>query len=774
MKNTKRILLVCLFALLIAAMFAMTAAAETFTGDVVKEDPDNANDLVWTFDSETGVLTISGTSTDLVLKPAPSWNTMGADTIPWWDHIQKITKVVVTAPVTSIGGYTFNRMEACKTIVFPANSIQLKGSMTFANMWALDTIGPEGTEEGTIDLRNFTGMSSQAFEQSSKNKTLKVLLPTEGNSPINEKKVWDDTTVATFYVNAGTDAENVVKTIKTQAEAQPDVSPYLANVTIAYYGEGEATQPEDDKDDNKPEFDNPSQNIQETKTATAQYGTPVIDGEIDAVWDATDKIDFPWNRQNASEYSLAEEMSYQDESQKPWAKVLWDADKLYVLTYVPDGALVTDSAISSYNRDGVEIYVDELNEKKPTRGEASSFRQLQYVADGSFQETQGAETAYNCKVFEGYYIVEVAYTFEKATPKKDLVIGFDVSINCNNSGDNVRDYCLSWNDRTNIAYKAPMYLGNLQLLGGEGVNEGTNEGEDKPGETNVVAEGTVDEQYSKCTWVLTNDGVITFTANATGWNEIPYDNSTENRWYAYADQIKKVVVGQGLQKVGRGAFRNCVNLESVQFGSVTQLAESAFENCPKLTTIYYEGNEPVEGVYDLSRITNFEKPNIFKNCGVTTVNMNSALVNLPENRFVDCVYLTNVTFGEKIETVNENAFVGCYNLKVIFGTKGTGAEAYATAKGLTFAEVGTSVEIPDAVVTEPQESESTDPTPDTTPSQEESSTPPVDDTSADPGETSEEPGEATQTGDINIVMIVAFAVAALGAAVVLMRKRRFN
>ena len=790
MKNTKRILLVCLFALLIATMFAMTAAAETFTGDVVKEDADNANDLVWTFDDATGIMTITGTSTELVLKPAPSWNTMGPDTIPWWDHVDKITKVVVEAPITAIGGCTFNQLKACTTIVFPNNSIKLKGSMTFANMWALATLGPDGTEAGTLDLRNFTGSSSQAFENSCKDMTIKVLMPEDGDSPMSTAKVFADNTSAIFVVKQGSACEGIANTIKETSEKDPDVTPYTGNVTVQYYGDestdtGNTEDTKPSEDTNTPtEPETPTQTLQETKTATAAYGTPVIDGDIDDIWETATAIDFPWNRQDASVESLAEPMTYQDESQKPYAKMMWDANKLYVLAFVPDSDIQVSDSIRNYNRDGIEIYIDEPNEKKMTKAESSAYHQIQVVADGSFIEAQGAETSYTAKVYEGYYVIELAYTFHAVTPKSNLVIGYDISVNCNNTGNDVRDYCLSWNDQTNTTYYQPIYMGNLKLEGGEGVNEGvdtpsTDKTDDTtasgdtpatPGEVTVVAQGTVDEQYSKCTWVLTSDGTITFTANATGWNEVPYDSNTENRWYDYADQIKKAVIGKGLQKVGGSAFKNCVNLEVVEWASVGQLAVSAFENCPKLTTIYKTGNEPVEGVFDLSSISKFEGAKQFTNCGMTSVNLQSSLTALEENRFVDCVYLTNVTFGEKVEVINENAFAGCYNLKVIFGTKGGAAETFATAKGMTFAEVGADVDIPEAVVTttaapETSATPETTPTPETTTSTPESS-------SAD--DTTKAPDEAAQTSDVNLIMVAAFAIAALGAAVVLMRKRSFN
>ncbi len=764
---------------MLAALLAVAVAAETFTGDVVTNDESNSNDLVWTFDDATGVLTISGTSTDLTLNPAPSWSTMGPETIPWWDHVKNITKVVITAPIDTIGRCVFNEHKACTTIVFPSNTIKLNGSMTFANMLVLDTFGPEGTEKGVIDLRNFTGSSAQAFEKSCADVNITVLMPTAGKAPISTAKVFTDSTVAVFKVVKGSASETTVNTIKENSQKDPHPSPYVGEVKIEYYDSSTPIVPSTPTTPNNP--DKPAQDLQETKTATAAYGTPVIDGEIDEIWDTATAIDFPYDRQGASVDSLADKMEYRSEDDKPYAKMMWDANKLYILAFVPDADIQVADTISSYNRDGVEIYIDEPNEKFMKKEECTAYHQIQIVADGSEIKNQNAEVEYvaNVNDDDGYYIIELAYTFHAVVPRTGLVIGYDMSVNCNNTGNNARDYCLSWNDRTNTTYYQPIYMGNLKLEGGDGVNSGvdTPSKEDpkpsdpvNPGDSTIIAQGKIEEEYSKCTWVLTSDGTITFTADASGWNEVPYCNKkTENRWLDHLDKIKKVVVGKGLGKIGAMAFKDCVNLEVVEFTSVGQIAASAFENCPKLTTIYVAGKEPQTGVFDLSGVTTYEGSRQFVNCGMTTLNMQGSLTNLAEDKFVDCVYLTNVTFGEKLESVNENAFAGCYNLKVVFGAKGGAAETFATAKGLTFATVGSDVEIPEAVVTTTDASETT-PEPETT---EKADTTAKTETTAG-NETTKSSDEATQTSDINLAMVAAFAIAALGSVVVLMRKKRFN
>ena len=91
MKNTKRILFVLSLVLAFAAMFALTAAAEVVTGKVNAGDA--SNDLQWAFDTETKTLTITGTSKELTMNPAPAWDNQ--QNIPWYSHKDDVEHVVV-------------------------------------------------------------------------------------------------------------------------------------------------------------------------------------------------------------------------------------------------------------------------------------------------------------------------------------------------------------------------------------------------------------------------------------------------------------------------------------------------------------------------------------------------------------------------------------------------------------------------------------------------------------------------------------------------------
>ena len=82
----------------------------------------------------------------------------------------------------------------------------------------------------------------------------------------------------------------------------------------------------------------------------AKYGSPVIDGEIDKVWDEVDFVPATPSGSGSTDTSAK-------------FKVLWDDKALYVLADVTDNALDTSSGIV-YNRDCVEIFLDEGNNAK--------------------------------------------------------------------------------------------------------------------------------------------------------------------------------------------------------------------------------------------------------------------------------------------------------------------------------------------------------------------------------------------------------------------------
>lgn len=192
------------------------------------------------------VLTITGSDTTLTFNSSAAWNAMSSATIPWYDYVGTqtksegaITKVVIEAPITKITqACAFNQLFWVKTFVLPDTNITIASnlSMPFANMRALTTFGPEGTPENTIDLRNFSHTGSQAFENTCYNKTITVLMPYVGSSPLGTAKLFSAGTKATFKVLANSPCEKFVK--ETYPAATKDIYMPASNIQETQYYTG--------------------------------------------------------------------------------------------------------------------------------------------------------------------------------------------------------------------------------------------------------------------------------------------------------------------------------------------------------------------------------------------------------------------------------------------------------------------------------------------------------------------------------------------------------
>ncbi len=183
---------------------------------------------------------------------------------------------------------------------------------------------------------------------------------------------------------------------------------------------------------------------------TALFGTPVIDGTIDEVWNKTSAL--PIQRYQTAWHGA-----------NGIAKALWDEENLYVLFQVSDSSL-DQSNPEAYEQDSVEVFLDENNEK-------TSFYEKD---DGQYRVNFENETTFNPESIEdGFasathvsgngYIVEMKIPFKTVTPENNMQIGFDVQINDAQAGS--RQSIATWNDTTGVGYQDPSVFGILTLEG---------------------------------------------------------------------------------------------------------------------------------------------------------------------------------------------------------------------------------------------------------------------------------------------------------------------
>ncbi|MGN0328136.1 MAG: leucine-rich repeat domain-containing protein [Lachnospira sp.] len=104
------------------------------------------------------------------------------------------------------------------------------------------------------------------------------------------------------------------------------------------------------------------------------------------------------------------------------------------------------------------------------------------------------------------------------------------------------------------------------------------------------SEGTEDA----FTWELDSDGKLIITKTEVGTGEMQNWIKKDAPWYGnHANEIKKVVINDGVTYIGEYAFFSCTFVKSVTIpASVETIGAGAFEKCTSLTKVTFKGTTP--------------------------------------------------------------------------------------------------------------------------------------------------------------------------------------
>lgn len=132
-----------------------------------------------------------------------------------------------------------------------------------------------------------------------------------------------------------------------------------------------------------------------------------------------------------------------------------------------------------------------------------------------------------------------------------------------------------------------------------------------------------------------------------------YDySSTTPPWRLRREQIKSIVISDGVTKIGNNAFFYFIRLSSVNIpNGVTTVGKSAFAECESLTNITLpNGLQHIE-----------EKA--FAWCeNLTQCTLANGIISIGNNSFENCKNLTNITIPDGTTSIGEYAFRGCEKL----------------------------------------------------------------------------------------------------------------
>lgn len=181
----------------------------------------------------------------------------------------------------------------------------------------------------------------------------------------------------------------------------------------------------------------------------AIYGTPVIDGEKDPVWNKAKIIHTTKTVLGAGNIA------------KGKFRLLWDRNYLYVYGEIQDSLL---RAVSSnpWEQDSVEFFIDQNFNRTSFYEDDDVQYRVNYKNVKTFGSTVVPNFKTSTKVVPGGYVVEAAIPLDKIQVKKGTLVGFDIQVNDDN-GKGERTGQSNWNDSSGTGWQSTTVFGVLRL-----------------------------------------------------------------------------------------------------------------------------------------------------------------------------------------------------------------------------------------------------------------------------------------------------------------------
>ncbi len=151
--------------------------------------------------------------------------------------------------------------------------------------------------------------------------------------------------------------------------------------------------------------------------------------------------------------------------------------------------------------------------------------------------------------------------------------------------------------------------------------------------------------------------------------------------------VSVTIVSDNLEYVGKGAFWNCVSLETVKFvhsdGAsihIAEISEDAFSGCGSLSSIYFDGDLSKWLAIDFKNETAnplYYASNLYLNGVLLTgaLAVPGGTTEIKANAFVNYAKIESVSIGTSVTRIGSNAFAGCESLTLIqYGGTGSSWE----------------------------------------------------------------------------------------------------
>ena len=189
--------------------------------------------------------------------------------------------------------------------------------------------------------------------------------------------------------------------------------------------------------------------------------------------------------------------------------------------------------------------------------------------------------------------------------------------------------------------------------------------------------------------------------------ELEFDDAeTSKQWYIGESTITKVILPEGIEKIGAYAFANLTGLEEIVLPSTLEAIEyGAFYGCSALQKVTFSGDNnlkiisksafescDLQGTLELSAICVISDYAFAGNQDLKGITTTDTLLSIGEYAFAGCKSLENVTITAEKVKYGPYAFTGCEALKSFYVNASVLPEGmFYESKNLTKVTVGPDV-----------------------------------------------------------------------------------
>ena len=177
----------------------------------------------------------------------------------------------------------------------------------------------------------------------------------------------------------------------------------------------------------------------------------------------------------------------------------------------------------------------------------------------------------------------------------------------------------------------------------------------------------ISSAFEDSTFILGNPVAEIVIPSVVSHNGTKYTvKEIQGEVFGINNDIRKIVIEDGIEKIDRYAFAGCLSLESISIpASVTKIEESIFYGCDNLREIKVDKDNPRYDSRDNCNAIIISKPNtLIEGCYTTVIP--GTVRYIDGNAFNCCNRLTKLVIPEGVEELGRGAVRNCQNLKSVY------------------------------------------------------------------------------------------------------------